>query len=77
MEKQIDLHNQTLVVQLQKYPYTFLQVFFVSQEIVQNVVALTHFIQHVPYFENTIEYINGYAYVLLVCIKGKLVLASR
>ena len=38
-----DLHNQTLVVQRQKYPNTFLLVFVVSPQIVQNVVALTHF----------------------------------
>ena len=45
----IDLHNQTLVVQLEKYPKTFLLVFFVSLQIVQNGVALAHFFQHVPH----------------------------
>ena len=34
---QADLHKQTLVGQLQKYPNTFLLVFFVSPQIVQNV----------------------------------------
>ena len=59
----IDLHNQTLVVQRQKYPNTFFLVVFVSQQqIVQNVVALTHFFQQVPHVKNTFKYINTYAY---------------
>ena len=37
------LHNQTSVVQLQKYQNTFFLVFFDSPQIVRNVVALTHF----------------------------------
>ena len=51
--EKIDLHNQSLVVQLQKYPNTFLLVLFVSSQIVQNVVALTHFVQHLPHVEKT------------------------
>ena len=49
----IDLHYQALVFQLQKYPNTFLLVFFVSSQTVQNAV---------PYVENTFKYINTYAY---------------
>ena len=49
----IDLRNQTIVVQIQKYQNTFLLVFFVSPQIVQNVVALTHFFQHVRNVGNT------------------------
>ena len=63
-----DLYNQILVVQLQKYPNTFLLVFFVSPKIVQNVVALSHFFQHVPHFENTFKYINTYAFVFCVSV---------
>ena len=39
----IDLQNETLLIQLQKYPITFILAFFVSQQIIQIVVALTHF----------------------------------
>ena len=70
----IDLHKQPLVVQLQKYPNTFLLVFFVSPQIVQNVVSLAHFFQHVPHVENTFKYIKTYTHVLCVWINGKLVL---
>ena len=38
-----DLHNQALVVQLQKYTKYFPSSLSVSPKIVQNVVALTHF----------------------------------
>ena len=51
----IDLHNQTLVVQLQKYPNTFLLVFFVSPQIIQNGVALTLFFQHLPRIETRLN----------------------
>ena len=65
----INLHNQTLVAQLQKYPNTFILVFFVFPQIVQNVVALTHyFFQHVPNVENTFKYINTYAYVFCMSV---------
>ena len=43
MKTDFKLHNQALVVQLQKYPNTFLLLFFVSPQIVQNVVASKHF----------------------------------
>ena len=63
-----DLHNQTLVVQIQKYPNTFLLVFFVFPQIVRNVVALTHFFQHVPHVEITFKYINTYAYFFCLSV---------
>ena len=63
------------MVQLQKYPNTFHLVFFLSLQIIQNVVALTHYFQHMQHVEITFKYINIYAYVFhFVCIKGKLVL---
>ena len=75
----IDLHNKTLMVQLQKYQNTFLLVLFVSPQIVQKVVVLTHFLQHVPHVGNTFKYINIYfIYTLHMSsvglYKGKLVL---
>ena len=63
-----DLHNQTLEVQLQKYPNSFRLVFFVFPQIVQNAVALIHFFQHVPHVENTFKYINTYAYVFCLSV---------
>ena len=76
LPEKTDLHNQTLVVQPQKYPNTFLLVFFVSPQIVKTIIALTHFFQHVSHVENTFKYINTYAYIclLFVCTKGKIVL---
>ena len=45
--RKIGIHNQTSVVKLvnklQKYPKTFVVVFFVSLQNVRNVVELTHF----------------------------------
>ena len=52
----------------QKHPDTFLIVFFVSPQIVQNVVVLTHFFQHMPHVENTFKYINTYAFVFCWCV---------
>ena len=43
LEGKIGLHSQVSVVKFQKYPKTFFLYFFVSPEIVRNVVALTHF----------------------------------
>ena len=62
------------MVQLQKYHNTFLLIFFVSPQIVQNGIALTHFFQHVPHVENTFRYKCPCVCLLFVCIKGKLVL---
>ena len=55
---QISLHNQTSVVQLQKYFLKIFPVFLVSPQIVRNVVALTHFLQDVPRVEKTLQYVN-------------------
>ena len=62
------LHNQTLVVQLQKYHNTFLLVVFISPQIVQNVDALTHFFQHVLHVENTFKCINTYVHVFCLSV---------
>ena len=43
-----DLHFQPTRAQLENVQQTSIQLFFVSPQIVQNVVALTHFFQHVP-----------------------------
>ena len=51
-----------------KYPNTFLLVFFVSPQIVQNVVALTYCFQHVSHVESTFKYINTYAYVFCLSV---------
>ena len=59
-----DLQFQPTLSQLQNFQHTSIQLFFVSSEIVQNVVALTHFFQHVSHVENTFKYTNTYAYVL-------------
>ena len=61
------------MVQLQKYPNTSLIVFFVPPQIVQNV-APAHFFSQVQHVVNTFKYINTFACLLLVCIKGKLAL---
>ena len=59
----IDLHFQPTLPQLQNFKQTSIQLFFISSQIVQNVVVLTHFFQHVPHVENTLKYINTYANV--------------
>ena len=57
-----DLHYQPTLSWLQNFQQTSVQLFFVSPQIAQNAVALTHFFQHVPHIENTFKYINTYAY---------------
>ena len=70
-----DLHFQLTLSKLQNFKQTSIQLFFVSPQIVQNVVTLTHFFstcttrwQHVK--------IHKYLCIclLLIRIKGKLVL---
>ena len=58
------------MVQLQKYPNTFLLVFFVSRQIIQNVLASTCATRRKHVL------IHKYLYIclLFVCLKGKLVL---
>ena len=58
-----DLHLQPTLSLLQYFQQTSIQLFFVSLQIVQYVVALAHFFQHLPHFENRFKYINTYAYV--------------
>ena len=78
LEGEIDLHNQTSVVQLQKYN-TLLLVFFVSPQIVQNVVALAHFFQHVPHVNYTFKYTYQIPMHMsfIGLYKGQVSLASR
>ena len=58
-----DLHFQPTKSKLKTFQHNSIQLFFVSPEIVQNVVALTYFFQHVPHVENTFKYIKTYASV--------------
>ena len=51
-------HNQTSVVQLQKYIKTFFLVFFVSPQIDRNVLALTHLFKDVPHVEQTLQHVR-------------------
>ena len=51
---------------------TFFLDFFVSPQIVRNVVTLTHFYQDVPQIEKTLEYLNAYAFLWFFCLyKGQ------
>ena len=63
--EKICLHNQTSVVQLQKYPSTFFQVFFIIPQILRNVVAFTHFLQDVPHVGKKLQRVNTYAYMCM------------
>ena len=48
-------YSHALMVQLQKYSNSFLLSFFVSPQILRNVVALTHVFQGVPHIENDVK----------------------
>ena len=58
-----DLHCQLTLPKLQIFQHTSIQPFFVSPQIVQHVVALTHCFQPVSHIENTFKYININAHV--------------
>ena len=69
--------KSNLVAQLHKYKNTVLLVFFVSQQIVQTFVALTHFFHNAPHIENTYKYINTYVCLLLGLLLDKLVMFHK
>ena len=61
------------MVQLQKYPNTFLLVVCFPTNC-SKCCCIDTFFEHLPHVENTFKCINTYACPLLVYIKGKLVL---
>ena len=72
--EKLDLHNQTIVIQLHKYFPSCRSLF--PHKLFKMFVALTYFFPHFATLWNTLKYITSYAYVVrwFVCIKGKLVL---